>query len=138
MVLRMLARGILRRCPRCSGRGAFFTGWFEKAPHCQTCGLRWRRGDVGFELGAAAMAAFLTLGPLLLVLGVALAVTWPSPPVVALLAFFIPSALVLPLVTYPLSYTVWQALDLAVRPVRPDDFDAEFIIGDALSTDVDL
>jgi uncharacterized protein (DUF983 family) len=136
-MIRMLARGVLRRCPRCNGQGAFFTGWFEKAPHCQTCGLRWRRGDVGFELGAAAMAAVITLGPILVVLGVALALAWPTIPVGPLLVFFIPSALLLPLVTYPLSYTVWQALDLAMRPVQPDDFDAEFIVRDALPTDLD-
>ena len=55
-----------------------------------------------------------------------------------LLVFFIPSALLLPLVTYPLSYTVWQALDLTMRPVQPDDFDAEFIVRHALPTDLDL
>jgi hypothetical protein len=93
---------------------------------------------VGFELGAAAMAAVLTLGPLLLVLGVSLAVAWPSIPVAPLLAFFIPSALLLPLVTYPLSYTVWQALDLAMRPVQPEDFDVEFIVRDVLPADIDL
>lgn len=137
-MVRMLARGALRRCPRCNGKGAFFTGWFEKALHCQTCGLRWRRGDVGFELGAAAMAAVITLGPILVVLGVALAIAWPTIPVAPLLMFFIPSALLLPLVTYPLSYTVWQALDLAMRPVQPDDFDAEFILRHALPADIDL
>ncbi|MFT6813301.1 MAG: hypothetical protein ACJASK_001929 [Ilumatobacter sp.] len=93
---------------------------------------------MGFELGAAAMAAVITLGPLLVVLGVALAVTWPSIPVAPLLVFFLPSALLLPLVTYSLSYTVWQALDLAMRPVQPEDFDVEFILGDALPTDLDL
>jgi hypothetical protein len=92
---------------------------------------------VGFELGAAAMAAVITLGPILVVLGVALALAWPTIPVGPLLVFFIPSALLLPLVTYPLSYTVWQALDLAMRPVQPDDFDAEFIVRDALPTDLD-
>lgn len=92
---------------------------------------------MGFELGAAAMAAVITLGPILLVLGVALAVAWPSIPVGPLLVVFIPSALLFPLVTYPLSYTVWQALDLAMRPVQPDDFDVEFIVRDVLPADLD-
>ena len=84
------------------------------------------------------MAAVITLGPLLVVLAVALVVVWPTIPVGPLLVFFIPSALLLPLVTYPLSYTVWQALDLAMRPVQPDDFDAEFILRHALPADIDL
>lgn len=124
----MLLRGARRRCPWCGGRGAFFTGWFAKDPHCRSCGLRWRRDDVGFELGAAAMAAIITLGPLLVGVGVALAVTWPDTPVVVLLGVFLPLALLLPLVTYPLSYTMWQAVDLVLRPVEPDDFDAGHIV----------
>lgn len=84
------------------------------------------------------MAAVITLGPLLVVLAVALVVVWPTIPVGPLLVFFIPSALLLPLVTYPLSYTVWQALDLTMRPVQPDDFDAEFIVRHALPTNLDL
>ena len=84
----MMARSMVRRCPWCGGRGAFFTGWFTKQPHCRSCGLRWRRGDVGFELGAAAIAAMNTLGPLLVALGVTLTIMWPNTPVAPLLAAF--------------------------------------------------
>lgn len=124
----MLVRGLLRRCPWCGGRGAFFTSWFGKRAHCSTCGLRWRRGDAGFELGALAVAAMLTLGPLIALLAIALAVTWPAIPVVPLLAVLLPAALVLPIVAYPVSYTVWQALDLTFREVDADDFDAAHIV----------
>lgn len=131
----MMLRAVVRRCPWCGGRGAFFSGWFAKEPNCRTCGLRWRRGDVGFELGAAAMAAMLTLGPLLVALAAALAVTWPDVAVIPLLAVFVPSTLLLPIITYPLSYTVWQAIDLTWREVSPDDFDAEHIVAGALDVD---
>lgn len=124
----MLSRAVRRRCPWCGGRGAFFTGWFAKAPQCGECGLRWRRGDVGFELGAAAVAAMLSLGPLVLALAAILAVTWPDVAVVPMLAALVPAAVVLPVVAYPLSYTIWQAFDLVVRPVRPEDFDAASIV----------
>lgn len=127
----MMSRAVVRRCPWCGGRGAFFTGWFAKQPYCRTCGLRWRRGDVGFELGAAAVAAIITLGPLIIGLGAALAITWPEAPVAPLLAIFLPLALLLPIVTYPLSYTMWQAVDLTVREVSPDDFSAEHIVAGA-------
>lgn len=127
---RMLARGAVRRCPWCGAGGAFFDGWFDKRPSCRGCGLRWRRGDVGFELGAATAAAVLTLGLLMVALGVSLAVTWPEVAVVPLVVTLGVAAVVVPIVAYPVSYTLWQALDLVVRPVEPGDFDVE-LAGDA-------
>lgn len=70
----------------------------------------------------------LTIGPLIALLGVVLAITWPVVPVVALLAALLPAACVLPILSYPLSYTVWQAIDLAIREVAPSDFDAAHIV----------
>lgn len=126
---RMLWRGARRRCPWCAGKGAFFDGWFAKSAHCHTCGLQWRRGDVGFELGAAAVAAIITLGPLVLALGAVVAVTWPDVAVVPMLAVLLGAGLVLPVVLYPVSYTLWQAVDLMMRPATPDDFDVGTIVG---------
>lgn len=128
----MLWRAVRRRCPWCGGKRAFFIGWFAKGPSCATCGLRWRRGDVGFELGAAAIAAVITLGPLVVALGVTVAIMWPSVAVVPLLGALGVSALVLPIITYPLSYTIWQSLDLLMRPVAIDDFDAQRILDASL------
>jgi uncharacterized protein (DUF983 family) len=119
----MLLRGALRRCPWCGEPGAFFRGWFAKGPSCTGCGLRWRRGDVGFELGAASIAAVLTLGLLMVALGVSLAVTWPDVAVVPLALVLVPAAVIVPVGAYPVSYTLWQALDVVMRPVAPGDFD---------------
>lgn len=119
----MLLRGAVRRCPWCGGRGAFFTSWFAKDESCRTCGLRWRRDDVGFELGAAAMAAIIVMGPLVVLLGLVLALTWPDVAVVPLMAVFVPAAVVLPIVLYPVSYTMWQAVDLRMRPPTPADLE---------------
>lgn len=118
----MLLRGVVRRCPSCGGRGAFFTSWFAKDDACRTCGLRWRRDDVGFELGAAAVAAIIVMGPLVLLLGAVLALTWPDVAVGPMLAVFLPAAVILPVVLYPVSYTVWQAIDLVMRPPTADDY----------------
>jgi hypothetical protein len=35
----------------------------------------------------------------------------------------VPLAIALPIVLYPVSYTLWQAVDIAARPVTVDDFD---------------
>lgn len=121
---RMLLRGAVRRCPWCGFSGAFFDGWFEKSDACHGCHLRWRRGDSGFELGAAAVSAIIVMGPLLLALGVVVAFTWPEMPVVPLLIMLGMGAVILPMLSYPTSYTLWQALDIVMRPVTVGDFEA--------------
>jgi uncharacterized protein (DUF983 family) len=118
----MLVRGLFRRCPWCGGRGAFFDGWFKKSEACHSCGLEWRRGDVGFELGAAAIAAIICMGPLVIALGVTVAITYPDVEIVPMLAVLGIGALTLPVLLYPSSYTIWQSVDILMRPVKDDDF----------------
>ena len=69
------------------------------------------------------MAAIIVLGPLILGLGVMAALTWPDIAVVPMLVVLGAAAVILPVVLYPVSYTMWQALDIAMRPVTADDFD---------------
>lgn len=114
----MLWRGLRRRCAWCGGRGAFFTGWFAKQARCRTCGISWQRGYEGFELGAMAISAIVCLGSLVTAFAVAIAVTWPDLPVLGSVVILGVGALVLPLVVYPISYTLWQAIDLAMHPPR--------------------
>ncbi|MEL6892603.1 MAG: DUF983 domain-containing protein [Actinomycetota bacterium] len=118
----MLLRGLFRRCAWCGGRSAFFTGWTKKQESCRTCGLKWRRGDVGYELGAAAIAAIICMGPLVFAIGGVMLFTWPDFEVVPLLIVLGAGALILPLLLYPSSYTAWQAVDILMRPVEPEDF----------------
>ena len=121
-LLRMLARGSVRRCPWCGERGAYFTGWFAKDEHCPGCGLRWRRGDVGFELGAATMSAVFTLGTVVIGIAAGFVLMWPDVEAVPLVIGLAVVGVTLPIVGYPSSYTIWQALDLAMRPATPEDF----------------
>jgi uncharacterized protein (DUF983 family) len=62
----MLLRGLFRRCAWCGGKGSFFTSWYKKADHCQTCGINWERGYEGYELGAATMGVFITFGTIIM------------------------------------------------------------------------
>jgi len=117
----MLWRGARRRCAWCGGRGAFFSDWFRKQDHCATCGISWRRGYEGFELGALAISAVVCLGVLVVGLGIGVISTWPDVAVVPLLIVLGVGAIVLPIVAYPFSYTVWQAVDLAMRPPEPGE-----------------
>ena len=110
-----------RRCPWCGGRSAFFTGWFHKQETCRTCGISWRRGYEGFELGALAINATLVLGLLVIAMGIGVGLTLPDVAVVPLLLILGVGAIVLPILFYPVSYTLWQAVDLAMRPPEPGD-----------------
>jgi uncharacterized protein (DUF983 family) len=117
----MLWRGVRRRCAWCGGRGAFFTGWFAKQETCRTCGIGWRRGYEGFELGAMAVSIVVCFGALVIGVGIGVAATAPDVAVAPLLVILAVCAVVLPIVVYPLSYTLWQAIDLAMRPPGPHD-----------------
>ncbi len=117
-----LWRGARRRCAYCGGRGAFFTGWFTKQERCRTCGIEWQRGYEGFELGAMAINAIVSLGLLVVGMVVGILVTWPDIAVLPLLLILGAAAIIIPLAVYPVTYTVWQAVDLAMRPPEPGDF----------------
>ena len=118
---KMLWRGARRRCPWCGGRGAFFTGWFAKQDRCRTCGLGWHRGYEGFELGAMTINIVVVFGTLIIGLIAGVVVTSPDIAVVPLILVLGAVAIVLPIAIYPMSYTVWQAVDLTMHPPDPAD-----------------
>ena len=99
--------------------------------------MRWRRDDVGFELGAAAIAAIITLGPLVLLLLALVVATWPDIEVVLMFVVLGVGAVVLPIVAYPRAYLIWQAVDIMMRPVEPGDFDLDVHASDAAGADRD-
>ncbi|MCX6537245.1 MAG: hypothetical protein NT119_11960 [Actinobacteria bacterium] len=59
-VLRMLCRGLIRRCAHCGEPGAFFISWFKTQDRCRGCKLLWQRNTQGFVLGALAINFVLT------------------------------------------------------------------------------
>lgn len=115
----MLARGCLRRCPRC-GSGALFLGWFKMKERCPRCGLRFEREEGEF-LGAYVInyAAVSTVIAVVLVLVIAVEATGRSGLLVPLLAAGAFLAVIVPVVSYPFSKTVWAAIELAMKPLDP-------------------
>jgi len=75
------------------------------------------------------MSAIIVIGPLVVAMGIGVVLTWPDVAVVPLLAALVPAAVILPVALYPVSHTMWQALDLAMRPATAADFDIEVIAG---------
>lgn len=117
----MLLRGLFRRCAHCGGKGAFFTGWYKTQDRCKTCGLKWQRNVEGYQLGAAAMNIILTGGSLLFVMAIGVIVTYPDIPTWPLIAVVGSVALLVGIGGYPMSYTIWLAVDLTMNHLNEDE-----------------
>ena len=108
----MFARGFTKRCARC-GSGHLFHKWFEIVDDCPRCGLHFEREE-GYWAGALAINIGFTAAVFAVALVIALALTIPSVPVAPILGVLIPLMIVLPIVFYPFSKTIWVAVDRAL------------------------
>src|SRR6185312_5628512 len=75
--LRLFGRALRLRCPNC-GRGPLLEGWLRVRPRCPVCGLRFERGEQGYQVGAYMfnlIAAELHFGAVFLAI---VLLTWPS------------------------------------------------------------
>ncbi|MEK7294939.1 MAG: hypothetical protein AAB018_00220, partial [Actinomycetota bacterium] len=81
----------------------------------------WQRNTDGFMLGAAAMNAMFTLGSLIVVMIVGVVMTYPEVAAWPIVVVTTVVALVVGIGGYPISYTTWLAVDLAMRPLEPDE-----------------
>jgi uncharacterized protein (DUF983 family) len=119
---RLLGRALLRRCPRCGGRG-LFTRWFTMAERCPRCGMRFEREE-GFFLGAYVVNFGVTEG-LLFVLLIAYVLVQANRadgvPVLPVVLAAVGAAVLMPLAFYPLSRTIWVAVELAMRPLEAEE-----------------
>ena len=108
-------RGFLRRCAWCGDGRAYFTGWFQRQETCQNCGHGYRRGDSAFELGAITANIILTFGSILILILILVVTTSPDVPIGWVTFAAAAAALVGPALFYPISFTLWQAIDLWMR-----------------------
>jgi uncharacterized protein (DUF983 family) len=117
----MLGRAMLLRCPRC-GSGGVISGWFGMAPCCPRCGHCFEtRPEEGFFPGAFTVNLAVTEGILLLSLFgyiFLLAATGGDVSVLPVLVVCFTLAIVLPVLFYPFSRTIWAAIDLALHSER--------------------
>jgi uncharacterized protein (DUF983 family) len=111
----LLLRALRRACPRCGSRHVF-SHWFRMAERCPRCDYLFARED-GFFLGAFVINFAVTEGALGIVLGVMIALEAGGGVAIGLIvAAAIAVTLVVPIVFYPFSKTVWTAIDLFMHP----------------------
>ncbi len=117
----MYARALRRHCPLCGGH-PLFQGWLRMRDRCPDCGIRMRRGEDGYTLGALWFNLFLAELITTTSLVVTLVRTWPSPPWDLLQVIGPVEAILMPLLVWPFARTLFLAFDLGFRPPEPRDF----------------
>ncbi len=115
----LLRRGLARRCPLCGG-GGLFRRWFTMVDRCPRCGFRLERIE-GHWIGALGMNTIVTLVAVLVAVVVGFLLTYPDGSIAVALAVIVGTAILVPLAFFPVSKTLWSAIDLAMRPLEPDD-----------------
>lgn len=116
---RLLVRGFLRRCPQCGSRGCFHT-WFRMKERCPRCQFPLQREE-GYWIGGIGMNTVVTLGLLLVTFAATFALTWDDRKGVLVFAPAFTVALIVPLLFFGSSQTLWSAIHLALTPVQPED-----------------
>lgn len=116
----MFARALRRRCPVC-GRAVLFDGWFRMKDHCPACGIRTRRGEDGYTLGALWFNLLLAESITTAIFVTTLVRTWPDPPWDTLQIAGPIEAIVMPLLVWPFARSLFLAFDLCFRPLEPKD-----------------
>ena len=116
---RVVWRGLRRRCPLCASPD-IFDGWFAVRDRCPRCNYPINRQDDQW-IGALGMNTIVSFTLLLGVIAVGFAVTYPDPPVAVLMAVALTVAVVVPIGFYPISKSLWSAIDMAMRGPEPDD-----------------
>jgi hypothetical protein len=70
-------------------------------------------------VGAIAMNTMLTFGAILIVLVIGVVASYPDIAVVPIVAVCLAVAVTLPFVVFPMSHTIWAAIELAMQPLSP-------------------
>lgn len=110
-----------RSCPRC-GEPAF-VGFFELRENCRRCGLQFEREE-GYWVGAMIINTTVTFATFFLVFVGAILLTWPDVPWIWVLITTVLANLVIPICFYPISKTLWAALELSWHPLEPEELAA--------------
>jgi uncharacterized protein (DUF983 family) len=116
--LRVLLRGLRKRCPRC-GERRIFDSWFRLKRTCPRCDLLFEKEEGGF-LGAITLNYGVATGAWVIMLGVWLAFTVPDVRIAPLMAASLFVLVVVPLWFYPRSKGLWAAIEYLVLRSQPD------------------
>ncbi|MFT5531164.1 MAG: hypothetical protein ACI91O_001181 [Candidatus Poriferisodalaceae bacterium] len=110
-------------CPVC-GQRHLFQRWRRMVADCPNCGLHFERIE-GHWLGAVATNTVMSAIVVMATIVIALIVTLPDASGFTLLLIAAPVAIIAPPLFFPLSKTIWTAVDVRLRPLEPGEASVE-------------
>jgi uncharacterized protein (DUF983 family) len=119
--MKSLVRAMRLRCPHCGG-GPIFLTWSRLVPNCPVCGLGLERGEQGYWLGAYFFNLMAVETVFSIWVPAFLWYTWPEPPWGIFQITTAVLMVIVPIVFFPYSKTLFLAFDLMVRPPTDEDF----------------
>jgi len=123
----MVGRALRRCCPRCGERA--FSSYFGLLEHCHRCGLRFER-EPGYWVGALIINTTVVFGSFVFLFAGGILVFWPNVPWVGLMLVTVAVNAALPVLFYPVSKTLWMALELSWHPLEDHEIaEAESRVG---------
>ncbi len=106
---RRVARATRRQCPRCGSPA--FDSYFTMKEFCPGCGLKFER-EPGYWVGATTINTAVIFGTFLLAFAIGIIATWPDVPWGWFLIVLAAVNVIVPILFYPISKTLWSALEL--------------------------
>ena len=117
--IRMLARGLAKRCPAC-GSSQLFTHYLRMVERCPGCGLRLHRHE-GQMTGDIGVNTVVTLVLMFAVLMASVFGVGESVPIGLVIVIGGLVVLGFPVFFLPYSKTIWLAIDIATNPLDPGE-----------------
>jgi hypothetical protein len=91
--------------------------------HCPGCGLYYEREE-GYWVGALIINTAVTFATFILVFVSGIVITWPDVPWVTVGIVTIALNALIPVLFYPVSKTLWMAMELGWRPLESQEIEA--------------
>ncbi|MCP5027522.1 MAG: DUF983 domain-containing protein [Actinomycetia bacterium] len=119
---RLMSRGLRMRCPVCGG-GKIFRRWFKMVDDCPRCEFHFERID-GHWMGSLGLNTIISFTLLAVTLVCGFILTYPDFPVMTLFAIGMVIAIGFPVLFFPVSRTLWTAIDIWMRPLHDHELAA--------------
>lgn len=91
--------------------------------HCESCGLKFER-EPGYWVGAVIINTTVIFATFLIVFGGLVLATWPEVPWPVVLVVTAAANLAVPIFFYPISKSLWLAMEMSWHPLEPEEVEA--------------
>ena len=110
----LLIRGLRQRCPVC-GKGKLYQGIFKMYDNCPVCGYHFEREEGYFT---SAMAINIVISEFIVAAFLIPLAANPAIPMLPIMLIGLPITVILPLLFYRHSRSLWMSMDLWLNPLR--------------------